>query len=337
MDTMVLIGCPVCGRRYRYDTARFGTRGVRLRCRSCEAVMKIDLSRDGAGDAHAEPALEAPAPEERESVFASEAAPDSDGSGPGVPPPATPAPPVGTLDAEAELRLEETFGPSPDQRPAALVADRDEGLRAVLAGALAEGGYEVHAVSDGLEARRNLAAPRLQLAFLNVYLPHVLGVTLCSEIKRHPELARIHVVLVGSLYRRDRFVRDPHEMYGADGFLDGSGSPEEMRARVAGICDGLGQPPLAEEPVEGDTRAELIRLARIVAGDIILYNPRIAEQEIAAGRFFVTFAQEVREGEALVAHRFPHLSDHRDLYMEALREAVEHHGEAAGIPVRAGH
>jgi hypothetical protein len=87
---------------------------------------------------------------------------------------------------------------------------------------------------------------------------------------------------------------------------------------------------------EADERGELMRLARIVAGDIILYNPQTAEQEIAEGRFFDTFAQEIREGEALVADRYPHVADHQDLYHKTLREAVLQHGEAAGIPVRPG-
>ena len=43
MSGTVLIGCPTCGRRYRYDTGRFGSRGVRIRCRTCEAVMRVDI------------------------------------------------------------------------------------------------------------------------------------------------------------------------------------------------------------------------------------------------------------------------------------------------------
>jgi CheY-like chemotaxis protein len=336
MDAMVLIGCPVCGRRYRYDTARFGTRGVRLRCRSCEAVMKIDLAAGEelmptpvsstdppAASPESRPAATPPAPPPAVVV---EAAADEAGD-----------PSLGILDPEAEMRLEETFGPGPEPRPVALVADRDADMRALLAGVLASRGYQVHTVADGLDARRTLAVPGLEVAFLNAYLPQVLGVTLCAEIKRHPELTAMQVVLVGSLYRRDRFVRDPHELYGADFFLDGNGSGAEVRRRADELCAGLRHQPPAPLPAAADARGELMRLARIVAGDIIIYNAGTAEAEIASGRFFVTFAQEVQEGEALVAHRFADVSDHRSLYLETLKEAVEHHGVAAGIPVRTGH
>jgi CheY-like chemotaxis protein len=219
----------------------------------------------------------------------------------------------------------------------ALVADRDEAMRELLSSILRDSGFRVEEAVDGIEARRLLAAHRPAVVFLNAFLPQLLGVTLCAEIKGHPELATItRVVIVGSLYRRDRFVRNPRDFYGADDFLDGSGPPDEVRARATEICAGFCTEDPGEAESQMDDRGELMRLARIVAGDIILYNPQTAEQEIAAGRFFDTFAQEIREGESLVAGRFSHLADHQNLYHKTLREAVLRHGESAGIPVHSG-
>jgi CheY-like chemotaxis protein len=477
METTVLIGCPVCGRRYRYDTARFGTSGVRLRCRSCEAVMRVEIPvpllgestagapRTGAQaevpsrekipvvvpatasrealpaasvfqepvvgekpvasgtpapglSATSEPVLPAESvplpvpPWERETnagpavsatvqpelpeeptvslessvpgepVPADTSAPElsatrepalpAESAMPPVPSwerkassepelsatrepdqPAEPAPPPvdddaaihGTriaLEQEAERCLDEMFERGGDAQeagalPVALVADRDEAMRELLSTVLRDSGFQVEEAIDGIEARRMLAAHRPAVVFLNAFLPQILGVTLCAEIKGHPELAAgTRVIIVGSLYRRDRFVRDPRDFYGADDFLDGSGSADEIRRRAADLCGELcGEKP-GEVESGVDERGELMRLARIVAGDIILYNPQIAEREIAEGRFFDTFAQEIREGESLVAHRYSHVAGHQSLYHETLREAVLQHGEAAGIPAQPG-
>jgi len=270
-------------------------------------------------------------------------------------PPATESPPVPgvdddaaihgarlALEREAERCLDEMFESGDDVQetgalPVALVADRDETMRVLLSTVLRDSGFQVEEATDGIEARRMLAAHRPSVVFLNAFLPQILGVTLCAEIKGHPELAAgTRVIIVGSLYRRDRFVRNHRDFYGADGFLDGSGSADEIRRQAAELCGELcGEKP-GEAASDVDEAGELMRLARIVAGDIILYNPQIAEQEIAEGRFFDTFAQEIREGECLVADRYAHVADHQNLYRKTLREAVLRHGEAAGIPVRPG-
>jgi len=270
---LIVIGCPGCGRRYRFDAARLGAHSIRVRCRSCEEIMMVDVPPEPA---------------------------------PGVAP--TPPPLVPVADP---------------QRPLALVADRDPELRADLGTALRQAGYEVEEALDGHQARRLLAARVPHVAFLNAFLPGVLGVTLCAEIKRHPERSAARIVLVGSLYRRDRFVRDPQALYGADAFLDASDArADRVRAALA-LLQTL-PPPATPAPV-GDSTTDLRRLARIIAGDIILYNAPASDHEIAAGRFFDTFAEEVREGEQLVDQRFPGLEDRHRLYQSALREAIAAH------------
>ena len=279
---LIVIGCPGCGRRYRFDAARLGAHSVRVRCRSCEEIMLVDAPPEPA------PGAAPPSPS------------------PAQVPPQAPAP----------------------SRPLALVADRDPELRADLGNALRQAGYEVEEALDGHQARRLLAARVPHVAFLNAFLPGVLGVTLCAEIKRHPERAAVRIILVGSLYRRDRFVRDPQALYGADGFLDASDARADRVRGALTLLQAL--PPPAIAPPAGDPTSDLRRLARIIAGDIILYNAPASDREIAAGRFFDTFAEEVREGEQLVDERFPGLAERRTLYHAALREALAAHLDEAG-------
>jgi len=329
MAGTVLIGCPTCGRRYRYDAGRFGSQGVRIRCRTCEAVMRVDIPAalqpapsHGAGIPEAVASAHGPAPSlswERESGGAEVAE--------------TPAPPAADSpspeDAPAAAGAQQAADDA--RKPRALVAEQDPALRDQFTAGLQQEGYEVQAIADGLEVRRFLAGWRPRLVVLNVFLPHVLGVTLCSEIKRHPQLQQTRVLLVGSLYRRDRFMRHPEDLYGADGFLDGNGRPEEIRRDLVKFCRksaALQQSAVAGGGEEWD---ELMRLARIVVGDIILYNPDTADREMAAGRFLQAFAQEIREGEGLVAERFSHLPGHGEAYHQTVKEAVAQHRSAAGM------
>ncbi|MFQ5718108.1 MAG: response regulator [Acidobacteriota bacterium] len=339
MEKVVVIGCPACGRRYRFDTGRFGTSGVRIRCRSCEMIMQVRVNSQMLA-AEVARLDEAPAPENvpepppapSAAREAPEASPSFGAAGVEAPAPLDAAVPVEGSPAEApEPRDGRPMAASPAEMPA-LIADTDADRRRLLTDLLHAEGYTVSEVCDGIEARRSIATIRPQVAFLNAFLPNVLGVTLCSEIKSHPELADIRIVLIGSQYRRDRFVRDPESLYGADAFLDGSVEPADFSRCTVELLVELrraGAPPA--EPVPGNDLEGLKRLARIIAGDIILYNAATAEGEIAAGRFFETFADEIREGETLVARRFPSVDNRRAVFLDTLRTAINHHGTFAGI------
>ena len=338
METTVVIGCPACGRRYRFDTRRFGTSGVRVRCRSCETIMQVRIrpemleparTASAAGPAGSEPAEEeSPAPvDPPEPAEAQDATPVFDTPESVLKEGGIPAGPAESIQEEVPTRAEPASRQAP---PAAVVADRDEDRRRLLEELLKNHGYMVTSVENGVEARRAIAATRPRLVFLNTFLPSVLGVTLCAEIKRHPELSMTAVVLVGSQYRRDRFVRNPQGLYGADAFLDCSGPDEEVLRKTGEVLARLQAAAERAPRAAEDDVSELRRLARIIAGDIILYNPKIADAEIAAGRFFETFAEEIREGESLVARRFPTLGNGRSILHDTLREAVAQHGSAAG-------
>lgn len=420
MESIVVIGCPSCGRRYRFDTRRFGTSGVRVRCRSCETIMMVRVRsslletesesptptshvvehdrplatplKSGSDETEAVPGSGPSDPTVR--VCENEKDTPSDRSAPTFeqflsrtrtsPEDTSEEPSTGRddlplvsrttdssaaadehrassatggetgtascLEARPEEALEDTAadddeipflpdpesaGPfeSPEDQPCALVADRDADRRELFTQLLRNEGFSVLAADSGFEARRILATDRPRIAFLNAFLPDVLGVTLCSEIKRHPELSTIHVILVGSQYRRDRFVRDPAELYGADAFLDGSGGSEDVLRRARVLVRDVETDVDVPDLKSPDDLTALKRLARIIAGDIILYNPTTAEAEIAAGRFFETFAEEIREGETLVATRFPEIGDRESVFHSTLQEAVAQHGLSAGIPV----
>jgi two-component system response regulator MprA len=106
----------------------------------------------------------------------------------------------------------------------AFVADEDRPFRALLVSELTRLGFRVEVFSggDGLLDRIREERPALLLA--NVYLRGMLGVELCENIKAQQELPT-RVILIGAIFRPDRYRARPESHYGADGYLE-EGLPE---------------------------------------------------------------------------------------------------------------
>ena len=60
---------------------------------------------------------------------------------------------------------------------------------------LAEGGYDVVAVSNGAAAVKKIAEQPPDLAILDVYMPGYTGLEVCQKVKSAPETARVPVLL----------------------------------------------------------------------------------------------------------------------------------------------
>lgn len=97
-----------------------------------------------------------------------------------------------------------------------LVEDND--LIAKLWGRkLQEAGYDVRTVSDGQDARRVMAEWAPQLVLLDVWLPGVDGITLCSEWKSCAATADTKIIFVSAFgSRRDI---DAALKAGGDGYI----------------------------------------------------------------------------------------------------------------------
>jgi predicted Zn finger-like uncharacterized protein len=109
---------------------------------------------------------------------------------------------------------------APDRSRLVLIADSDAEEGKVTAGALAGWGLQPLLAHDGVEAilaiQRNL--PRAVV--LDAALPKMFGFQICELMKRNAELREVHVVLVGAIHHRERYRRSPHELYGADAYLE---------------------------------------------------------------------------------------------------------------------
>jgi predicted Zn finger-like uncharacterized protein len=240
----------------------------------------------------------------------------------------------------------------------ALVGDEDREFRDLVCRTLQSLGCEVIATADGEEAFRLAVARRPKLMVVNVYLRKLLGVAVCEGIKGSPDLRSTKVALVGSVFKSDRFIRGPGNLYGADDYFEDVIDPGDLRQRLARLLTGQpegaaarsgaapGDAPRGEGTAKADprpkettgsldARSEIGRLARIMLSDLKIYYPEEFRAAIASRRFFETFREELTKGKELIVHRFPDLPDRIEILAAALRAGLE--GERGGeTPPAAG-
>jgi predicted signal transduction protein with EAL and GGDEF domain len=112
-----------------------------------------------------------------------------------------------------------------------LIADDDLVTRRLLQKTLERAGYEVVAVENGrmaLECLSSKDGPRL--ALLDWLMPEIDGLTVCREIRRHPEFSYIYIILLTSRRSTEDVVSGLEA--GADDYLTKPCDLEELKARL---------------------------------------------------------------------------------------------------------
>jgi CheY-like chemotaxis protein len=239
-----------------------------------------------------------------------------------------------------------------------LVADEDREFRDLVCRTLTELGCQVSTAEDGESALRLASQHRPYLVVLNVYLRKLLGVAVCEGIKGNPGLRSIRVALVGSVFKSERFVRGPRNLYGADDYFEDVISKPDMRERFRLLLSGTGPvstsarattngggavssagrehvghgggrsvpgqpPPASHGGHDIEPRAEIRRLARIMLSDLKIYYPERFGRAVTERRLFETFREELIKGKELIVNRFPELADRLEILAGALREGLE--------------
>ena len=115
-------------------------------------------------------------------------------------------------------------------RASLLVVDDDPALLRVLAMQFEQEGYIVRTASDGLSAIETMQAHHPDVVVLDVMMPGISGLEVCSRIRADPELASITVLV---LTARDA-MEEPAFAAGADGFLS---KPYDLRKLSALVRD----------------------------------------------------------------------------------------------------
>lgn len=225
-----------------------------------------------------------------------------------------------------------------------LVGDEDREFRHLVRRTLESLGCKVEVTDDGEAAFRYAVARRPVLMVLNVYLKRLLGVAVCEGVKGSPDLKKTRVVLVGSVFKSGRFMRNPGNLYGADDYFEDVIPEAQMRARLqahlnrqpvaprtavaeprpsagSAAADPFAVAPNgADEPI--DPRSEIRRLARIMISDLKIYYPDGFLKAILERRFSEEFRDELTQAKDLIGRRFPAMPDRMTVLTEALKEQI---------------
>jgi len=176
----------------------------------------------------------------------------------------------------------------------ALVADEPRPFRTFLGNELEKLGFETQFFEDGTEALEAVRSGRPDLAIVNVYLKGTLGVEISEEIRRDPMLEGTRVVLIGALFRANRFRANATNLYGADEYIEELIPAKELRQILHRLMPEVAE---GEETTVGPADLEEARrLARLILSDIVIYNADKADQGVREGTFFDILGDEIGEG-----------------------------------------
>ncbi len=211
---------------------------------------------------------------------------------------------------------------SASSRRTAVIADDPRPFRSFLGEHLLQLGFDVSYFETGEPALDYIKRTRADLAIVNVYLKGKLGVEVTEEIKADPALGNTRVILIGALFRANRFRANPTNLYGADEYIEEQIPEREFRQILRTLFPEIGA--AAVVPVEEPEYEEARRLARLILSDIIIYHAPKVERALRENKFFEMLRSEIEEGRAYYDSRVP-LRIRRDteIFTEMLQQFVQ--------------
>jgi CheY-like chemotaxis protein/DNA-directed RNA polymerase subunit RPC12/RpoP len=208
------------------------------------------------------------------------------------------------------------------RRKIAAIADEPRPFRDFLGRQLERLGFEPTFFETGDPTLEFVRRTRADLVIVNVYLKGKLGVEVTEEIKADASLEHTRVVLIGALFRANRFRANPTNLYGADEYIEEQIPEKEFRQIVRKLFPDLGE--TGEFPIEPREYDEARRLARLILSDIIIYHVAKVEQGIRDDNFFEVLKDEIEEGRQYYESRVtPRVRRDTEIYTETLQQFVQ--------------
>src|SRR5438105_8335172 len=210
----------------------------------------------------------------------------------------------------------------------AVIADEPRPFRSFLGEHLRRLGFEVTYFETGDPTLDFVRRKRADLVIVNVYLKGKLGVEVTEEIRNDPTLKDTRVILIGALFRANRFRANPTNLYGADEYIEEQIPGKEFRQIIRELFPEVG--PTAEVPIEPREYDEARRLARLILSDIVIYNAAKVEQGIRQNNFFDVLKEEIEDGRQYYDSRVPfRVRRDTEIFTETLQQFVQMKREEA--------
>jgi CheY-like chemotaxis protein/DNA-directed RNA polymerase subunit RPC12/RpoP len=215
------------------------------------------------------------------------------------------------------------------RRRTAVIADEPRPFRSFLAEHIRRLGFDVTTFETGEPAFEFIKRSRADLAIVNVYLKGRLGVEVTEDIRADASLAHTRVILIGALFRANRFRANPTNLYGADEYIEEQIPEKEFRQIIRKLFPQVGH--TEEMPVEPTEYDEARRLARLILSDIVIYHPGKVEVGIRDDNFFDVLKNEIAEGRNYYDSRVPlRVRQNTEIFSETLQQFVRMKREEMG-------
>ncbi len=111
-----------------------------------------------------------------------------------------------------------------------LIADDEPFIARSLSYVLEKSGYEIYIARDGEEAVQRAVDVKPDLVFLDLMMPKKNGYEVCEELRNHPELQRIPIILITAKGQKADLERGLQA--GANEYMTKPFSPTQVVARV---------------------------------------------------------------------------------------------------------
>jgi len=207
------------------------------------------------------------------------------------------------------------------RRRIAAIADEPRPFRSFLAERLRRLGFDVTMFETGEPAFDFVRRMRADLAIVNVYLKGRLGVEVTEDIRAEPDLGHTRVILIGALFRANRFRANPTNLYGADEYIEEQIPEKEFRQIIRKLFPEVGH--TEELPIEPKEYDEARRLARLILSDIVIYHIEKVEAGIRDDNFFDVLKSEIADGRAYYDSRVPlRVRQDTEIFSETLQQFV---------------
>lgn len=208
------------------------------------------------------------------------------------------------------------------RRKIAAIADEPRPFRQFLGDHLQRLGFEVAYFATGDPTLEFVRRTRADLVIVNVYLKGKLGVEVTEEIREDPSLEQTRIILIGALFRANRFRANPTNLYGADEYIEEQIPEKEFRQIIRKLFPEVGD--MSEVPIEPREYDEARRLARLILSDIIIYHAAKVEDGIRQNRFFEILRDEIEEGRQYYESRVPmRVRRDTEIFTETLQQFVQ--------------
>lgn len=206
-----------------------------------------------------------------------------------------------------------------------LVAHSNASTTNEITSILTQNGFHTITSVDGIDAMIKATKELPFLTIVDVGLPKIFGFEVCKRLKQRAETKEMKFILIGSIYDKKRYIREPESLHGADDYVDEQHIAENLIEKVNKIKgikpkeklkEKVEQPPekprveKPEQKVAPETKPEVTqikpavsdhverarRLVRAIVSDIYLYNTAKVEEAIVDGTFYSVFDNDIKEG-----------------------------------------